>query len=248
MGRSTEFSVTCDERRDSIFLYAADQLEPAEMEELRVHLAGGCPSCEGALAEAHATLAQMTLAMDPVEPSEQTRNALMARIGVSNLESDITESKSQTRQQMSRMRIFSTAFLSAAAAVAITSAVFVYATRTERTFFRSSNLQAVAMTSQTQPRARGQVLWDKDHSQWHVAVFDLAPPPTGKEYQLWFISPNKGPIPSRTFTVDENGHQSLVVQIPGDIGPIAAAAVTLENAGGTDKPTMPIQLVGNVPG
>ena len=149
---------------------------------------------------------------------------------------------------MSRLRIFSTALLSAAAAVVITSTVFLYATRAQREFFRSSNLQTVSLTSETQPQARGQVLWDRDHSQWRVAVFNLAPPPPGKEYELWFISPGKSPVRSKTFTVDQNGHQSLIVQVSGDIGPIAAAAVTLEKQGGSDVPTMPIQLVGQVPG
>ena len=35
MGRSWELHVTCNERQDLIFLYAADQLESAETEELR---------------------------------------------------------------------------------------------------------------------------------------------------------------------------------------------------------------------
>jgi len=237
--------VTCDERRDSIFLYAAGQLEPTEVEALRAHLSSGCAICAGRLAEAEAMIAQMGLALEPVEPRQETGEALMARIGAtrSNLKSQISEPEPRNL----RMRIFSAAFLSAAASIAITSAIFFYATRTQREFFRSSNLQTVAMSSNTQPHARGQVLWDRDHSQWRVAVFDLAPPPPGKEYELWFLSP-KGPVRSKTFNVDENGHQSLIVQVPADIGPVAGAAVTLEKQGGTDVPTMPIQLVGQVPG
>ena len=77
--------MTCNERRDSIFLFAAGQLEPAEAEELRLHLATGCPTCAGALAEAEATLAQMALAIDPIEPCVETGDALMARIGASRL-------------------------------------------------------------------------------------------------------------------------------------------------------------------
>src|SRR5436305_14099659 len=83
MGRSKSPNVTCSERQDLIFLCAADQLEPTEAEDLRRHLATGCPICAGALAEAEATLAQMTLAIEPVEPNRETREALMARIGTS---------------------------------------------------------------------------------------------------------------------------------------------------------------------
>ena len=74
--------MTCQERRDLILLYAADldALEPAERDELRAHLAGGCPSCAGALAEAEATMAQLPQALDPVTPSPQARDRLMQRV------------------------------------------------------------------------------------------------------------------------------------------------------------------------
>src|SRR3954464_10698351 len=84
MGRSRELHVTCDERQDQIFLYAADQLEPAEMEELRRHLSTGCPTCAGALAEAEATLAQVAASLDGIEPRPETRDALMSRIAPTN--------------------------------------------------------------------------------------------------------------------------------------------------------------------
>jgi anti-sigma-K factor RskA len=261
VGRSAEFNVTCDQRQDSIFLYAADQLDAAEAEELRRHLSTGCPICEGALAEARATLAQMSLALDPVEPRAQTGDALMARIGASRLAPASTRGEhatdpaktrglnDQEEIRRGRMRIFSTAILSAAAAIAITSAIFVYATRMPRQFFGSANLQTVAMSSPVQAQARGQVLWDRDHNAWHVAVFNLAPPPAGKEYELWFLrAGNKAPMPSKTFTVDENGRQTLIVEVPPTSDVIVGAAVTIENAGGSTTPTMPIQLVGQLPG
>ena len=203
----------------------------------------------------------MSLAIDPVEPSAKTGDALMARIGQARLAPASTRGERATdpawtrglnaREEIrrSRMRIFSTAILSAAAAIAITSTIFIYATRMPRQFYGSTNLQTVAMTSPTQPQAHGQVLWDRDHSQWRVAVFNLAPPPPGKEYELWFVpAGGKTPMPSKTFTVDENGHQSLIVQVPATTDAIVAAAVTIENQGGAQTPTMPIQLVGQVPG
>jgi anti-sigma-K factor RskA len=131
----------------------------------------------------------------------------------------------------------------------ITSTIFIYATRMPRQFLGSTNLQTVAMTSPVQAQARGQVLWDRDHNQWHVAFFNLTPPPAGKEYELWFLrSGNKAPMPSKTFTVDENGQKTLIVEVPPTSDTIVGAAVTIENAGGSTTPTMPIQLVGQLPG
>src|SRR5438067_2246360 len=143
MGRSAEYIVTCSERQDLIFLYAADQLEPAEAEAMREHLATDCPTCAGALAEAEATLAQVAMAIDPVEPLAETRERLMSQISVTR--SAVTQSPALQGRGSSRMRIFATSLLSAAAAVAITSAIFLYATRTQRQFFGSSNLQTVSL-------------------------------------------------------------------------------------------------------
>jgi hypothetical protein len=239
--------VTCAERRDSIFLLAADALEPAEAEALRQHLASGCPICAGVFAEAQATLGEIASAVDPVSPPLDTANKLMLRIEKSNRDGASGTGAPRPLPTRSRWKIWTTALLSAAAAAAITSAVFYYAMRDQLN--RAPTLQMVSMNSDTQPKARGVVAWDRDRSQWHVAVFNLAPPPPGKEYELWFVPQGQGknPVRSKTFTVDSSGSASLIVQVPNDIGPIAAAAITIENAGGVDVPTPPLQLVGAVP-
>ena len=45
--------------------------------------------------------------------------------------------------------------------------------------------------SDPQPKASGRVFWDKDNGRWHVFVFDMKPLPPGKEYELWFITPEQ---------------------------------------------------------
>ena len=69
--------MTCDERADAIFLLACDELAPDERDELRAHIADGCPRCLGALAEAQAVVARLALgAVEPVEPPESVRRSL----------------------------------------------------------------------------------------------------------------------------------------------------------------------------
>jgi hypothetical protein len=63
------FIVDCAERRDTILLYAAGVLDAGECGGLREHLAGGCPTCAGYLAEAEATLAMLPMGLDVKEPS-----------------------------------------------------------------------------------------------------------------------------------------------------------------------------------
>jgi anti-sigma-K factor RskA len=72
--------MTCQERKDLIVEYAIGSLEGQEREELRAHLAGGCPQCAGALAEAEAILAQLPLSLDRQQPSPGVRQRLMKKI------------------------------------------------------------------------------------------------------------------------------------------------------------------------
>jgi anti-sigma-K factor RskA len=63
-----------------LYALGGDALNPAERDELRVHLAGGCPACAGALAEAYATVASLPLSLDPVAPPPAVRDQLMRRV------------------------------------------------------------------------------------------------------------------------------------------------------------------------
>jgi len=158
-----------------------------------------------------------------------------------------TESRARQIQQYSVWRTAGAAALAAALAVAVTTLILYRLTEPARRFFHSHDLQTVSLTSQTQPKARGQVLWDRQTGQWRLAVFNLAPPAPGREYELWFITPDGQKIPSKTFNVDDKGQAMLMVEVPKDIGPIALTAITDEPAGGVSQPTGQIHLVGQVP-
>jgi hypothetical protein len=74
---------------------------------------------------------------------------------------------------------------------------------------------------------------------------NLAPLPERKVYELWVIPANGGaPLPAGTFFPDMHGNASLLV--PSVHGAVAAKAlgITIEPAGGSATPTMPIVLAG----
>lgn len=211
-------------------------LDPAEREALRAHLETGCPTCAGALAEAQATLALMAASVSPVNPPAGAVDRLMARI-----EAETPKSGGERR-----MRIpFVAALLATAAAIAITSGIWLYATRDARSFWNSTNLASVTLASETQPKARGQVLWDHDRKQWRVTATGLAQAAPGREYELWVIPAGGAPIRSQTFRVtNEADTSTFVVDLPANVGPLATAAITDEPLGGTDAPTGKIHLAG----
>jgi anti-sigma-K factor RskA len=74
---------------------------------------------------------------------------------------------------------------------------------------------------------------------------NLAPLPKSKVYELWLV-PMSGapPMPAGTFAPDEKG-AAMVINPPMAAGTEAKAfAVTVENAPGSEKPTMPMVLMG----
>jgi hypothetical protein len=72
--------MSCRERRERIFLHAADVLEDDERTELEAHLATGCPHCNEALAEEREQLAGLALSLAPVAPPTRVREQLLARV------------------------------------------------------------------------------------------------------------------------------------------------------------------------
>ena len=93
------------------------------------------------------------------------------------------------------------------------------------------------------PSSSGKVYWDVLKNRWVVSV-DLPPPPKGKIYQLWFVTNKNETISAGLISPDEGGHGFMFTNVPGNIAPIAAAAITLEPEGGSPSPTMPIYTKG----
>ena len=93
------------------------------------------------------------------------------------------------------------------------------------------------------PTSSGKVYWDLQKNRW-VVTSDLPPPPKGKVYQLWFVTNKNETISAGLILTDETGHGFWVTNVPSNIAPIAAAAITLEPEGGSTTPTMPIYTMG----
>jgi anti-sigma-K factor RskA len=92
------------------------------------------------------------------------------------------------------------------------------------------------------PASSATIYWDTQGNRWVVSA-DLPPAPAGKVYQLWFVTP-QAKISAGLIRPDRNGHGFSILKYPPDIGPVAAAAITLEPDGGSEQPTMPIYAVG----
>ena len=76
---------------------------------------------------------------------------------------------------------------------------------------------------------------------------NMQPLPPNKTYELWVIPSSGAPIPAGLFQPDASGSGSVVLpSIPQGVQ-AKAFGITIENAGGSSTPTLPIVLSGAAP-
>lgn len=95
------------------------------------------------------------------------------------------------------------------------------------------------------PHAHALVALSKALGNAVLRASGLQPPPPGKTYELWWITKQKGPVPAGTFSVESGKEVVASVDPPPSGDRVMASAVTLEPAGGVQKPTGAMYLKGS---
>jgi hypothetical protein len=104
----------------------------------------------------------------------------------------------------------------------------------------------VAMAGKETPQASAKVVWDTTRQTWVIYIFNLPPPPTDKQYQLWYVK-GDAKISAAVFDTNPTGETVLKLDLPPDVVKgLAATAVTLEPKGGSPQPTSNLYLVGAI--
>jgi anti-sigma-K factor RskA len=77
-----------------------------------------------------------------------------------------------------------------------------------------------------------------------LQVAGLPQPPPGKEYELWWIGSKSGPLRAAVFAPTAHGDATVASTLPPTGEQLLASAITLEPAGGLDKPSGAMYLKG----
>ena len=103
----------------------------------------------------------------------------------------------------------------------------------------------VSLSPQSEQRTpHATAIYSPSMKRCMLVAGNLAPVPPGKAYELWLIPMEGAPMPAGMFWPDERGN-AMMMDHPMPEGVVAKAfAVTLENEAGSDKPTLPILMVG----
>ena len=94
------------------------------------------------------------------------------------------------------------------------------------------------------PDAAGLVAVTPSRNQAVLQVAGLPTPPPGKEYELWWIGSKSGPVKAALFSPTAHGDATVASTLPPAGEQLLASAITLEPAGGVDKPTGAMYLEG----
>jgi Anti-sigma-K factor rskA len=107
------------------------------------------------------------------------------------------------------------------------------------------NAQHAVLTSATKPVPMGRAVYLAETGGLIFQGGNLAQLPEGKTYELWVIPMNgHAPMPAGMFKPDAKGDASVMMPTLPKGVMAKAFGVTIENAGGSETPTMPIVLSG----
>jgi hypothetical protein len=96
-----------------------------------------------------------------------------------------------------------------------------------------------------QPNPSARATYDQRTGTLMLQAGNLTPLAPNKVYELWLIPANgKSPIPAGTFRPDAKGNANLLIAGMRDAVPAKAFGITVEHAGGSPTPTLPIVLAG----
>jgi anti-sigma factor RsiW len=217
--------------------YALDALDADERSAYEAHLAG-CEHCRQELASFWETTAALAVAASGPEPSAALRERILA---------DVRAERPQNVIPLESRRRRVAPVLGAVAAVAAVVALGIGLwasdlsgelddTRAALERERAAAAIVAASDSRTVDLASGNGRLVVD-PQGNAALVlpDLGPAPEGQTYQAWIIE-GDNPISAGIFP-GEAGVD--VVLVDGDVAPGEIVAVTLEQAGGAETPTLP---------
>jgi anti-sigma-K factor RskA len=253
-----------DDLQEQASLYAAGAMTDTERLEYQRHLEDDqCAVCQAEVNELQSAASMLAFTATPVAPSPAVRGRLMEQ-------ARSAASRSESRSTIPLLRRSWTELIAVAAALGAMVVAFaavrssselkqlngeltsrvarlevqLVRARTYISTMTSPEVRVVNLAGQgSNLQASGRLFWDMKQKRWFLYAKDLPPLSADKTYELWFVPKTGNPVKAVVFGTEANGVSEIEVGVPEGID-VAAAAVTIEPAGGTDLPTGPFALMG----
>jgi anti-sigma-K factor RskA len=249
--------MTHDELKDALSALALGALDSAERIEVEAHVRG-CAECQAELQALLKVVDGIGLEASPVTPPDLLKSKVLSRI---ELERVNAGSQLRTLPPAGGRPVVAAPKpagswmmpLALAASLVLAAAALLYAFRMQTEveelrktarILQSADLVRANMKGQTSaPNATGLALWSKANGMLFSAT-QLPKLPPGRVYQLWTITGTTA-TSAGLLTPDASGAVRLELPVPANAARPDAFGVTVEPAGGSPAPTLPIVLLGS---
>jgi uncharacterized damage-inducible protein DinB len=259
---------THEQFADDLALYALGSLPPAEAAALEQHLQS-CAACRRELQELHGDASLLALSAAGPAPPARSRERLLAAIKKEPRRQRMVLYHARPwwaiAPVVAALALAAFAFLmwhensklkqenaeAQQKVQALSAELAKQQHESERAremlaMLTSPEVQRVTLTTgKSAPQPTGKAMYLRSKGHLMFMANNLPRLPERKVYELWLI-PMSGapPMPAGTFMPDEKGG-AMVMNPPMAAGTEARAfAVTVEDAPGSEKPTMPMVLMG----
>lgn len=250
--------MSAQDLHDLMLVYVAGCADADECRRVEIWLASGDGTAHAAYAEAMTVVHAVPLAIESIDPPAHLRGRLISRCdGTAGKVPAITTHGAT--HNIFRWPLYGMTAIAACLAVALGLSMFRHDADASHwqnvqrvmaspdvNFARMDVVPVSAGGTQSARGAYGRVLYCPNTKQYEVHVFDLAPPPPGRVYELWLITSDKKPLPAGTFNVKANRGMIMATLPPGTN--VIMAAITDEPDGGSATPTGKMQLTGALAG
>lgn len=251
-------------------LHALSTLDREDARAVEDHLTA-CAECRAELNAWRATAGALACAAQPLEPSAQLRDRILAgvRVEAGSSKADnvipISQLHSRAPRSLPKFQAIAAAviFLGLIAGLVVlwrqnraahaeAARLSAQMTETRREldrerealeFFTRPGMRMTELEgTKDAPVAHAMLAVDGKSGHAMLMVKGLPQAPAGKAYQLWFIAGTR-PMPGKVFKTDASGNAMLDDQLPADALNAATFAVTLEPQAGVASPTGPMYLL-----
>jgi anti-sigma-K factor RskA len=257
---------THEQFADDLALYALGELAGSDRQELEEHL-HTCAACRRELQALRGDLGLLGLASSGPQPPARSKERLMRTIAA-----EPRGVSSSSGVELPRRSLWWAWIPAFAALVLFVAAVGMWRSNQhmndqlaeltnrnqdqtvqldrlnhELKLLTSPDAVHVSLNPTKSPRQpSGTAIFNPSQKRMIFMASNMPPAPEGKAYELWVIPAKGVPIPAGVFKPDEHGNAMMMDQPMPEGVEAKAFAITIEKEEGSDKPTSPIMLMGEV--
>ena len=244
--------MTHDELKDALSALALGALDSAERIEVEAHVRG-CAECQAELQALLKVVDGIGLEAPPVTPPEGLRSKILARATAQPQMRRVPLPDGRPATAPPKPAGSWILPLALAASLVLAAAALFYAFRLQTEveelrkttrILQAADLVRANMKGQASAsNATGLALWSKANGMLFSAT-QLPALPAGRVYQLWTITGTTA-TSAGLLTPDATGAVRVELPVAAGAARPDAFGVTIEPAGGSPAPTLPIVLLGS---